>query len=354
MLAERLRAFGLGVVITREPGGSPGAEAIRHVLLSGAAQPLGSHAEAILFAAARDDHVRQLIRPALEGGRWVVCDRFADSTRIYQGVLGNVDPRVIRSLERITVGDTRPDLTFILDVPAEIGLARAAARRGRASVDRFEAETIEFHSKLREAYRELAEREPDRCVLIDANVERRDGRRRDLGGRQPPSRPVLGAVDHRRGAQLSRGSEEPEEAAPFRIRARRRRSSGTRTRERTLLDAYRSGRIPHAWLIGGPSGIGKATLAYRMARFVLAHPEASAPRGARGAVARDRSRATRRRGRSPARRIPISWCSSGPRTKTACCAPSSRSNRWPARCRSSARPRAPAAGASASSIRPTN
>ena len=171
MLAERLRAFGLGVVDTREPGGSPGAEAIRHVLLSGAAQPLGSHAEAILFAAARDDHVRQLIRPALEGGRWVVCDRFADSTRIYQGVLGNVDPRVIRSLERIAVGDTRPDITFILDLPAELGLRRAAARRGRATVDRFEAETLEFHSKLREAYRELAEREPDRCVLIDASAE---------------------------------------------------------------------------------------------------------------------------------------------------------------------------------------
>ena len=170
-LAERLRAFGLGVVDTREPGGSPGAEAIRHVLLSGAAQPLGSHAEAILFAAARDDHVRQLIRPALEGGRWVVCDRFADSTRIYQGVLGNVDPRVIRSLERIAVGDTKPDITFVLDLPAELGLKRAAARRGRASVDRFEAETIEFHSKLREAYRDLVEREPDRCVLIDANVE---------------------------------------------------------------------------------------------------------------------------------------------------------------------------------------
>jgi dTMP kinase len=168
-LAERLKAFGLGVILTREPGGSPGAEAIRHVLLSGAAQPLGSHAEAILFAAARDDHVRQLIRPALENGCWVVCDRFFDSTRIYQGVLGNVDPRVIRSLERIAVGDTRPDVTCILDVPAELGLTRASGRRGRASADRFEAETVEFHNKLRDAYRELAEREPDRCVLVDAS-----------------------------------------------------------------------------------------------------------------------------------------------------------------------------------------
>jgi dTMP kinase len=168
MLADRLGAFGLGVVLTREPGGSPGAEAIRHVVLSGAAQPFGSHAEAILFAAARDDHVRQLIRPALDGGRWVVCDRFADSTRIYQGALGNVDPRVIRSLERISIGDTRPDLTFILDVPTDTGLARAAARRGSGGIDRFEAEHLDFHNKLREAYRELAEQEPDRCVLIDA------------------------------------------------------------------------------------------------------------------------------------------------------------------------------------------
>src|SRR5437899_4838387 len=121
LLAERLRGYGLGVVVTREPGGSPGAEAIRHVVLSGAAQPLGSHAEAILFAAARDDHVSQLIRPALDRGRWVVCDRFVDSSRVYQGVLGNVDQRVIRSLERIAVGDTRPDITFILDAPAELG-----------------------------------------------------------------------------------------------------------------------------------------------------------------------------------------------------------------------------------------
>lgn len=167
MLAEHLEGFGLGVVLTREPGGSPGAEAIRHVLLSGAAKPLGAHAEAILFAAARDDHVRQVIRPALESGHWVICDRFADSTRIYQGSLGNVDPRLIKGLERISVGATKPDLTFILDLPAKVGLERAAQRSGKAA-DRFESEALEFHEKLREAYRELAERETDRCVLVDA------------------------------------------------------------------------------------------------------------------------------------------------------------------------------------------
>jgi len=171
MLAERLEAFGLNVVLTREPGGSPGAEAVRHVLLSGAAQPLGSHAEAILFAAARDDHVRQLIRPALDEGYWVVCDRFADSTRVYQGVLGNVDPRMIRALERVALGDVGPDLTCILDGPPALGLMRAAKRRGRGVADRFEAETLDFHNKLRDAYRDLAEREPDRCVVFDATKD---------------------------------------------------------------------------------------------------------------------------------------------------------------------------------------
>ncbi len=167
MLAEHLRSFGLGVVLTREPGGSPGAEAIRHVILSGAAKPLGAHAEAILFAAARDDHVRQVIRPALDSDHWVICDRFADSTRIYQGSLGNVDSRLINGLERISVGATKPDLTFVRDQHADGGLERAARRSGKAA-DRFESETLQFHEKLREAYRELAEREPERCALVDA------------------------------------------------------------------------------------------------------------------------------------------------------------------------------------------
>ena len=119
-------------MLTREPGGSPGAEIIRHILLSGIAKPLGPETEAMLFAAARDDHVRTTIRPALERGKWVICDRFINSTRVYQGALGKVDPRLIRSLERVTVGDAKPDLTFILDVPATVGLARAKRRRGTA------------------------------------------------------------------------------------------------------------------------------------------------------------------------------------------------------------------------------
>src|SRR4051812_16233626 len=171
MLAKRLRTLGLGVVVSREPGGSAGGEAIRRGLLSGAAKPPGPHAEAILFAAARADHLRQTIRPALERGQWVISDRFADSTRIYQGVLGNVDARLIARLEKLTVGERGPDLTVILDIPAEEGLGRAAKRRGDASIDRFEGEAFDFHKKLREAYLELAEREPNRCVVINASAD---------------------------------------------------------------------------------------------------------------------------------------------------------------------------------------
>jgi dTMP kinase len=171
-LAQRLKSLGLDVVLTREPGGSTGAEIIRHILLSGIAKPLGAETEAILFAAARDDHVRNTILPALQAGNWVVCDRFIDSTRVYQGALGNVDQRLIRSLERVTVGPAFPELTFILDVPAQIGLARAKSRRGQDVADRFEAESLEFHEKLRQAYRALAAEEPNRCIVIDGRAPR--------------------------------------------------------------------------------------------------------------------------------------------------------------------------------------
>ena len=168
LLAQRLCALGIGVVLSREPGGSPGAEIIRHVLLSGAAKPLGADAEAILFAAARDDHVRHTIEPALARGRWVICDRFSDSTRVYQGIVGKADLKLITGLERITLGELKPDLTFVLDVPADVGTARANKRRGEGEADRFEGEQPQFHDKLRDAFRTLALSEPDRCVLIDA------------------------------------------------------------------------------------------------------------------------------------------------------------------------------------------
>jgi dTMP kinase len=170
MLALRLQSYGLGVQLTREPGGSPGAEIIRHVLLTGAAKPLGAEVEAMLFAAARDDHVRCTILPALRSGKWVICDRFMDSTRVYQGILGQVDQKVINGLERVSVGELTPDLTVILDLPVGLGLERAKLRRGNVQADRFEEEGAEFHEKLRDAYLAIATREPDRCVVIDASA----------------------------------------------------------------------------------------------------------------------------------------------------------------------------------------
>lgn len=169
-LQQRLAAMGIDAVATREPGGSTGAEIVRHLILSGAAKPLGPLAEAALFAAARADHLDAMIRPSLARGAWVICDRFADSTRVYQGAVGNVDPRLIAALEVVTVGETKPDLTIILDIPAEEGLTRAATRSGR-DADRFESEDLNFHRGLRDAFRDLAAREPGRCVLIDASAD---------------------------------------------------------------------------------------------------------------------------------------------------------------------------------------
>jgi dTMP kinase len=169
-LARYLESVGVTAQVTREPGGSPGAEIIRHVLLSGAAKPFGPEAEAMLFAAARDDHVRCTILPALEAGKWVICDRFVDSTRVYQGALGHVDERLIKGLERVSIGDLAPDLTVILDMPVETALERVKLRRAGAAPDRFEAENIEFHQKLRDAYLAIAAEEPGRCVVFDASA----------------------------------------------------------------------------------------------------------------------------------------------------------------------------------------
>jgi dTMP kinase len=170
-LAERLNEAKQRTIVTREPGGSPGAEIIRHLLLSGMGKLLGPEAETLLFAAARDDHVRTVILPALNQGIWVLCDRFFDSTRVYQGRLGQVPESLVSAMQRVTIGDLKPDLTFILDVPVEVGLKRAAARRGSAAPDRFESEDIQFHQDLREAYKQLAVEDPQRCLLIDANAD---------------------------------------------------------------------------------------------------------------------------------------------------------------------------------------
>jgi dTMP kinase len=169
-LEERLAGLGLAVVRTREPGGSPGAEALREAILSGFASDFGPAGQAFLFAAARLDHLDKTILPALAKGAWVVSDRFADSTRAYQGAAGNLALEFIASLERLTVGANGPDLTLILDLAAEIGLQRATERRrGGERADRFESEGLPFHRTLRQAFLDIAAAEPWRCVVIDAD-----------------------------------------------------------------------------------------------------------------------------------------------------------------------------------------
>jgi dTMP kinase len=175
-LRRRLQGMRQPVLVTREPGGSPRAERIREFLLEGRAKGLGTFTEALLFAAARLDHLEQTIKPALAAGTHVLCDRFADSTRAYQGAMGQVDTTLIAALERVVLDGVEPDVTFILDLPAEIGLSRARLRRENKgeSIDRFEAEDRSFHEALRKAFLDIAESAPRRCVVIDAAREQEE------------------------------------------------------------------------------------------------------------------------------------------------------------------------------------
>ncbi len=170
-LKARLEQLGQPVLVTREPGGSPRAEEIRSYILGGHAKHLGPFAEALMFAAARIDHLDRTIVPALRSGTHVLCDRFADSTRAYQGSSGHIDAALIDRLESITLKGVRPDLTFILDLPAETGLARAGERRVNKGegVDRFEEEGLSFHQSLRQAFLSIAQVDPKRCAVINAN-----------------------------------------------------------------------------------------------------------------------------------------------------------------------------------------
>lgn len=165
-LAEALRGAGLEVVETREPGGSPGAEEIRSLLVHGEAGRWDAETEALLVFAARRDHLRQCIRPALEAGHWVVCDRFADSTYAYQGYGRGLELAALRRLYDFAVGDLRPDLTLLFDLPVAAGLARAAGRSGAA--ERFEALGSAFHERVRAGFLEMAAAEPERFAVIDA------------------------------------------------------------------------------------------------------------------------------------------------------------------------------------------
>ena len=169
ILANRLARAGRKVFSTREPGGSPAAEEIREALLSGRIWQFGPFAEALLFAVARADHIENAIGQALLEGKWVVCDRFLDSTRAYQGATAGVPRGLINDLERLTVGGLLPDITFILDIPPEDGLARAAERRSGDAPDRFEGQEVMLHERVRRAFLDVAEEEPERCVVIDAS-----------------------------------------------------------------------------------------------------------------------------------------------------------------------------------------
>ncbi len=169
LLAERLRERGIDVVQTREPGGSPGAEEIRAIAVSGDAERWSARTETLLMYASRSDHLERKILPALEDGQWVVCDRFADSSRAYQGAGGGAPESLIEALDKHVVGDNQPNLTVVFDIPVEVGLERAF---GRGLFEtRFESKGLEFHEKLREGFLAVADRHPERCVVLNATGE---------------------------------------------------------------------------------------------------------------------------------------------------------------------------------------
>lgn len=174
-LAARLASLGVPAVRTREPGGTPKAEAVRSFILQGKPESWGVGAEAVLFAAARLDHVNELIAPALAEGKWVICDRFADSTRAYQGLTGGVDDTLIDALEHLALNGHEPDLTIILDMDPDDAFTRVRQRAIEdgmpAIADRFEKEDLAFHRRLRENFLTIAIAHPGRCVVLSADTD---------------------------------------------------------------------------------------------------------------------------------------------------------------------------------------
>jgi len=170
-LVDALSRTSVTAVRTREPGGTPKAEAIRSLILQGGSESWGPGAEAVLFAAARLDHVDQLIAPSLRAGKWVICDRFHDSTRAYQGLTGGVDDKLIRGLEVLALDGHSPDLTLMLDMDPEMAFERVAQRalEEGGAADRFEKEDLDWHRRLRDAFLDIAQKNPERCVVIDAD-----------------------------------------------------------------------------------------------------------------------------------------------------------------------------------------
>lgn len=167
-LAAWLRGRGIDVVTTREPGGTEGAETIRRLIVEGSVDRWDALTETLLLNAARRDHVRRLVVPALERGTWVLCDRYVDSTLVYQGVAKGVEPETLLQLHTLSTGPLWPDLTLVLDLPPTVGLARAAGRAGAET--RFEDHAIDFHERLRRGFLDLADRFADRCAVVDASA----------------------------------------------------------------------------------------------------------------------------------------------------------------------------------------
>jgi dTMP kinase len=169
-LAAALTGASLPVITTREPGGSPGAEAIRSLLVEGAVDRWDAITELLLHYAARRDHLAQTIAPALQSGTWVICDRFADSTMAYQGYGLSLGRAVVEQVHALAVDNMRPDLTVILDVPLDVGRARAQERDGD-DANRYERMDQGFHQRIRDGFLDIAKREPERCVVIDATAD---------------------------------------------------------------------------------------------------------------------------------------------------------------------------------------
>ncbi|MEO0809358.1 MAG: dTMP kinase [Pseudomonadota bacterium] len=173
LLCQHLRHIGMRVLLTREPGGSDFAERVRTLILDPATPAHSPLSEALLFSAARADHLETVIRPALHEGIWVICDRFADSTRAYQGAAGGLEDKTVLALEKIVVGNTTPDLTLILDLPVKLACARVALRVQsqdrdvKAGLDPYESRHLQFHERLRQGFLDIAAAASDRCIVID-------------------------------------------------------------------------------------------------------------------------------------------------------------------------------------------
>ncbi|MFN3077038.1 MAG: dTMP kinase [Alphaproteobacteria bacterium] len=169
LLAESLARIGIDALVTREPGGSPGAEQIRHLLVEGEVGRWDAMTETLLLFAARRDHLRRTIRPAIESGQWVISDRFTDSTMAYQGYGHGLGPEVIRRFQELVIGDFQPDVTILLDLPVEIGLARTVGRTAAIVEDRFERMDVAFHHRLRQAFLDIAAHDSTRCAVVNAS-----------------------------------------------------------------------------------------------------------------------------------------------------------------------------------------